>query len=155
MIARPTTAQLLRDVRNELTTVVAPEVHGATAQVALEQIDIILEQCAVRSGSEIAWMVEEIDEIEAYAADVAAATGDAATTTALEAGRAGRSGSLELDDLVLDYNLMSEALSCAIEACMADPDQRKLRERGVEILRLRRAERETVIRANWRLVGRG
>jgi hypothetical protein len=30
-----------------------------------------------------------------------------------------------------------------------------LRERGVEILRLRRAERETVVRANWRLVGRG
>jgi hypothetical protein len=155
MIVRPTTAQLLRDVRHELTTVVGPEVHGATAQVALEQIDIILEQCAVRAGSEIAWMVEEIDEIEAYAADVAAATGDPATTAALDAGRSGRSGSLELDDLVLDYNLMSEALSCAIEACMADPTQRELRDRGVEILRLRRAERETVVRANWRLVGRG
>jgi hypothetical protein len=50
---------------------------------------------------------------------------------------------------------MSEALSCAIEACMADPAQRPLRERGIEILRLRRAERETVVRANWRLVGRG
>jgi len=155
MIVRPTTAQLLRDVRHELTTVVGPEVHGATAQVALEQIDIILEQCAVRSGSEIAWMVEEIDEIEAYAADVAAATDDAATRAALDAGRSGRSGSLALDDLVLDYNLMSEALSCAIEACMADPAQRELRDRGVEILRVRRAERETVVRANWRLVGRG
>jgi len=155
MIVRPTTAQLLRDVRSELTTVVGPEVHGATAKVALEQIDIILEQCAVRSGSEIAWMIEEIDEIEAYASDVVAETGDGATTTALEAGQAGRRGSLELDDLVLDYNLMSEALSCAIEACMSDPKQRALRDRGVEILRIRRAERETVVRANWRLVGRG
>ena len=155
MIVRPTTAQLLRDVRHELSTVVGPEVHGATAHVALEQIDIILEQCAVRAGSEIAWMIEEIDEIEAYAADVVAATGDEATTSALAAGRSGRSGSLELDDLVLDYNLMSEALSCAIEACMADPEQRELRHRGVEILRVRRAERETVVRANWRLVGRG
>jgi hypothetical protein len=155
MIVRPTTAQLLRDVRHELTTVVGPEVHGATARVALEQIDIILEQCAVRSGSEIAWMIEEIDEIEGYAADVVAATGDEATTAALDAGRSGRSGSLELDDLVLDYNRMSEALSCAIEACMADPAQRELRQRGVEILRVRRAERETVVRANWRLVGRG
>ena len=134
---------------------VGPEVHGATAQVALEQIDIILEQCAVRTGSEIAWMVEEIDEIEAYAGDVAAATGDPATTAALDTGRSGRSESLELDDLVLDYNLMSEALSSAIEACMADPAQRELRDRGIEILRVRRAERETVIRANWRLVGRG
>ena len=155
MIVRPTTAQLLRDVRHELTEVVGPEVDTATAKVALEQIDIILEQCAVRSGSEIAWMVEEIDEIEAYAADVADATGDQATVAALDAGRTGRSGSLQLDDLAADYNLMSEALSSAIEACMADPGQRALRERGVEILRLRRAERETVVRANWRLVGRG
>jgi hypothetical protein len=155
MIVRPTTPQLLRDVRQELTTAVAPEVRTATARVTLEQIDIILEQCAVRAGSEIAWMIEEIEEIEAYAADVAEATGDAATVAALDAGRAGRTGSLELDDLARDYNLMSEALSCAIEACMADPEQRDLRARGVEILRLRRAERETVIRANWRLVGRG
>jgi hypothetical protein len=155
MIVRPTTAQLLRDVRHELTEVVGPEVHTATAKVALEQIDIILEQCAVRSGAEIAWMVEEIDEIEAYAADVADVTGDQATIAALEAGRSGRSGSLELDALAGDYNLMSEALSCALEACMADPEQRPLRERGIEILRLRRAERETVVRANWRLVGRG
>ena len=155
MIVRPTTPQLLRDVRHELTTAVAPEVRTATARVTLEQIDIILEQCAVRASSEIAWMIEEIDEIEAYAAEVAEATGDAATVAALDAGRGGRSGSLELDDLASDYNLMSEALSCAIEACMADPAQRELRARGVEILRLRRAERETVVRANWRLVGRG
>jgi hypothetical protein len=155
MIVRPTTAQLLRDVRQELAGVVAPEVHSATARVALEQIDIILEQCAVRASSEIAWMIEEIDEIEAYASEVAEATGDGPTLAALEAGRSGRSGSFELDALAHDYNLMSEALSCAIEACMTDPEQRVLRARGVEILRLRRAERETVVRANWRLVGRG
>ena len=155
MIVRPTTAQLLRDVRNELAGTVAPEVHSATAKVALEQIDIILEQCAVRAESEISWMIEEIDEIEAYASDVADATSDEATTIALAAARTGRSGSLELDALAGDYNLMSEALSCAIEACMRDPDQRALRDRGVEILRIRRADRETVVRANWRLVGRG
>ena len=155
MIVRPTTAQLLRDVRNELAGTVGPEVHSATAKVALEQIDIILEQCAVRAESEISWMIEEIDEIDAYASDVADATSDEATTIALAAARTGRSGSLELDALAGDYNLMSEALSCAIEACMRDPDQRALRDRGVEILRIRRAERETVVRANWRLVGRG
>jgi len=155
MIVRPTTAQLLRDLRHELTEVVGPEVHTATARVALEQIDIILEQCAVRAESEIAWMVEEIDEIEGYASDVADATGDEATTAALIAGRRERSGSLELEALAADYNRMSEALSCAIEACMARAEQHELRARGIEILRLRRAERETVVRANWRLVGRG
>jgi len=64
MIVRQTTSQLLRDVRHELVETIAPEVTSATAQVALEQIDIILEQCAVRTGSEIAWMLEEIDEFD-------------------------------------------------------------------------------------------
>jgi hypothetical protein len=155
MIVRPTTPQLLRDVRNELATVIAPEVRGATAQVALEQLDIILEQCAVRASSEIAWMVEEIAEIDAYASDVIAATGDPATDAALSAARAGARGSLELDALCDDYNEMSEALSCAIEAVTTDPSRRELRDRGVQILRSRRSERETIVRANWRLVGRG
>ena len=51
MIVRPTTSQLLRDVRHELVETIAPEVTSATAQVALEQIDIILEQCAVRADN--------------------------------------------------------------------------------------------------------
>jgi hypothetical protein len=155
MIVRPTTPQLLRDVRHELTTVLATEVSSSTGRVALEQIDIILEQCAVRSESEVAWMAEEIAEIEAYAADVVAATGDAATSAALDAARSAASGSLQLDAHADDYNAISEALSCAIEACMADPEEGELRQRGVQILRQRRSERETVIRANWRLVGRG
>jgi len=155
MIIRPTTPQLLRDVRHELTATIASEVHSATAKVALEQIDIILEQCAVRSESEIAWMLEEVAEIEAFAADVVAAINDPATSAALDTARAARTGSLYLDDLADDYNRMSEALSCAIEACMAAPASRALLQRGIEILRTRRGERETVVRANWRLVGRG
>ena len=155
MIVRPTTPQLLRDVRKELATVVVPEVHSATARVALEQIDIILEQCAVRSEAEVAWIVEEIAEIDAFATDVITATGDESTTAALQAARDNASGSLLLDPIADDYNRISEALSCAIEACLARPEQDQLLRRGVEILRSRRGERETVIRANWRLVGRG
>jgi hypothetical protein len=155
MIVKPTTPQLLRDIRNELTEHVAPEVTTATARVTLEQIDIVLEQCAVRSESEVAWMVEEIDEIDSFTADVIAATGDEPTTAALQAARDNASGSLQLDALADDYNRISEALSCAIEACMSRSDQQELLRRGIEILRSKRAERETVIRANWRLVGRG
>jgi hypothetical protein len=155
VIVRPTTAQLLRDVRRELSHAIAPEVTSATARVTLEQIDIILESCAVRAGAEIAWMVEEIAEIEAYATAVVETTGDVRTRDALDAARAAQSGSLELDALVVDYNAMSDALSCAIEACMAVGGPADLRSRGVGILRARRAERETVVRANWRLVGRG
>jgi uncharacterized protein YgbK (DUF1537 family) len=155
MIIRPTTPQLLRDVRHELATVIEPEVQGPTARVTLEQIDIILEQCAVRSESEIAWMVEEIAEIESFADAVIAATGDERTTAALTAARSNGSGSLHLDALADDYNRTSEAFSCAIEACMARQDQADLLRQGIEMLTRQRADRETVIRANWRLVGRG
>jgi hypothetical protein len=155
MIVRPTTPQLLRDIRNELTEHVAPHVDSITARVALEQIDIILEQCAVRSESEIGWMVEEIAEIDAFAGDVLDATGDESTGSALQMARDSRSDSLQLDDLADDYNRFSEALSCAIEACMVRPEHGELLARGIEMLRLQRAERETIVRANWRLVGRG
>ena len=50
------------------------------------------------------------------------ATGDEATIAALAAARDNAAGTLHLDDMAHDYNLTSEALSCAIEACMADPD---------------------------------
>jgi hypothetical protein len=155
MIVRPTTPQLLRDVRHELATVIEPEVQGTTARVALEQIDIILEQCAVRSESEIAWMVEEIAEIDAFVDAVVGTTNDERTTAALTAARSNASGSLHLDALADDYNRTSEAFSCAIEACMARPDQADLLRQGIGILTRQRADRETIIRANWRLVGRG
>jgi hypothetical protein len=62
---------------------------------------------------------------------------------------------LHLDALADDYNRTSEAFSCAIEACMADRDQPDLLRQGIEMLTRQRADRETIIRANWRLVGRG
>ena len=54
-----------------------------------------------------------------------------------------------------DYNRMSEALSCAIEACMEHPDRAELLAEAIGILQARRSEREVDVRANWRLVGRG
>lgn len=155
MIVRPTTSQLLRDVRHELVETITPEVTSATAQVALEQIDIILEQCAMRADNEIAWMVEEIAEINEYVGRVVDATHDEPTAAALQAARHEAGGSLVLDSMCDDYNRMSEALSCAIEACMGDPDRAELLAEAIGILQTRRSEREVEVRANWRLVGRG
>ena len=155
MIVRPTTGQLLRDVRHELVDTIAPEVTSATAQVALEQIDIILEQCAVRAENELAWMAEEIAEIDEFAGRVVDETDDERTAAALQAARHEASGSLALDPMCDDYNRMSEALSCAIEACMGQPERSHLLAEAIGILNARRSEREIEARANWRLVGRG
>ncbi|MFN3255270.1 MAG: hypothetical protein ACE37B_06215 [Ilumatobacter sp.] len=155
MMVRPTTSQLLRDVRHELVETIAPEVTTATARVALEQIDIILEQCAVRADHEIAWMGEEIAEIDDFAGRVIDRTGDEPTAAALRAARHEASGSLALESMCDDYNRMSAALSCAIEACMGQPDRADLLAEAIGILQTRRSERELVVRANWRLVGRG
>jgi hypothetical protein len=155
MIVRPTTSQLLRDVRHELVETIVPEVTSPTAQVALEQIDIILEQCAVRADNEIAWMTEEIAEIDEFAGRVVDETHDEPTAAALQAARHEAGGSLTLESMCDDYNRMSEALSCAIEACMGDPERADLLAEAVRILRSRRSDREVDARANWRLVGRG
>lgn len=155
MIVRPTTSQLLRDVRHELVETIAPEVTSATAQVALEQIDIILEQCAVRADNEVEWMAEEVAEIDDFVGRVVDATHDEPTAAALQAARHEAGGSLALESMCDDYNRMSEALSCAIEACMGDPDRSELLAEAISILNIRRSEREVDVRANWRLVGRG
>ena len=155
MIVRPTTSQLLRDVRHELVETIVPEVTSPTAQVALEQIDIILEQCAVRADNEIAWMTEEIAEIDGFAGRVVDETHDEPTAAALQAARHEAGGALTLEAMCDDYNRMSEALSCAIEACMGDPERADLLAEAVRILRSRRSDREVDARANWRLVGRG
>ena len=155
MIVRPTTPQLLRDVRAELAETIAPEVSSATAKVALEQIDIILEQCAVRADHEVEWIAEEVAEMDEFVGRVVDATGDEATAAALRAARHEAGGSLALESMCDDYNRMSEALACAIEACLGDPDRADLLAEAIGILHARRSERETVVRANWRLVGRG
>jgi hypothetical protein len=155
MIVRPTTSQLLRDVRHELVETIVPEVTSATAQVALEQIDIILEQCAVRADNEVAWMAEEIAEIDDFVSRMLEATHDEPTAAALQAARHEAGGSLSLESMCDDYNRMSEALSCAIEACMGDPERATVLAEAIGILQSRRSDREVDVRANWRLVGRG
>jgi hypothetical protein len=155
MIVRPTTSQLLRDVRHELVESIAPEVTSATGHVALEQIDIILEQCAVRADNEIAWMAEEIAEIDEFVGRVVDAIHDEPTAAALQAARHEAGESLALESMCDDYNRMSEALSCAIEACMGVPERAELLGEAIGILQARRSDREVDARANWRLVGRG
>lgn len=154
MIPRPTVAQLLRDCRREIGDTLVPELTTETARVAAEQLDIILEQCAVRAEHEVAWMIEEIDEMAAYARLVADRLDDEATRRALATSTAERSGSLHVEDVGTDYTRASEALSCALEASVAAGDA-ELEAKGLELLIRYRKDRQHELMANWRLVGRG
>jgi hypothetical protein len=123
-----------------------------TLRVTLEMLEQVLAHCAMRAGHEMAWMAEEAELIEPYAADVAAVLRDQPTIDALEAMRAGRPASLHLDDHCAHYHLAGEALSCAVEAAMA-ADHRELTARGVALLEARR-DRESDLRPNFFFPGR-
>ena len=67
MIAKPTTEQILNDCSRELMEVVLPAVTDETVQVTIYMMDLVLRNAAVRAAHEIAWMTEEIAELEAFA----------------------------------------------------------------------------------------
>lgn len=152
MITRPTTEQILADCAREVRQTLMPAIGDPTLTVTLEMLEQVLAQCALRAAHEMAWMAEEIAAIEPYAAQVVATLGDAATSGALDALRAGRTASLHLDDRCTEYHLASEALACAVEAALA-ADHAELTRAGVALLEARR-DREGVLRPDFFFPGR-
>ena len=67
MITQPSVATLIRVVREELRTIVAPAVTDGRVTTALAMIDEVLKMTANRCEHESAWMVEEIGSIEKLA----------------------------------------------------------------------------------------
>jgi hypothetical protein len=148
MIAKPTTEQILLDCSRELREVVLPAVPEGPAQVTVMMLDLVLRNTAERAAHEIAWMTEEIEELNEFvraAGTTGAATGDEAAS-----GTDGRS--LHLADVVERYRQASEAFSDAIEAAVAAGD-RLLVDRGGSLLE-RRVDREAVLMCGWSPVGR-
>jgi hypothetical protein len=137
MIAKPTTEQILNDCSRELMEVVLPAVTDETVVVAIYMMDLVLRNAAVRAAHEIAWMTDEIGELEAFAGG--------ATT-------AGADGSLHLDDVVERYGRASEAFSRAMEAAVAAGDEERT-ERGAALM-AHRVEREQEVMCGWSPVGR-
>ena len=136
MIAKPTTEQVLNECSRELMDVVLPAVTDETVKVTVMMMGLVLRNAAVRAAHEIAWMVEEIDELEAF--PNAAAHAPAA--------------SLHLDDVVERYRQASEAFSAAMEAAVAAADD-DLTRRGQALL-ARRVDHEQVVLCGWSPVGR-
>ena len=153
MISRPTTAQLLDDAACELRDKVLPAVSDPGVQVAVQMLEQLIRACGVRAANEIAWMRSEETAMAAYAEEVVAALADPATTAALEAWRRGRTGELDLDAVCTDYSLAGTAMSAALSAAMAASDP-TLSKRAQDMM-TERVDRETVIRGEFSLPGRG
>jgi hypothetical protein len=155
VIGRPTTQQLLDDCARELRESVMPAVADPAVRVKLEMMEQIVASCALRAGNELAWIDEECDAMEAYAADVAGAFADAdgASVGALvERYRAGRRGGLRLDDRVHDYDLAGRAFSAALALAMRR-GHAGLTARARDMVTARN-EREGVLRPNFSFPGR-
>jgi len=153
MITKPTTAQLIDEVRRTLASTVAPAINDPQVQASLQMIDHILSTLAIRAENELAWMLEEIDDIEHVMGRVAEELPDAgAVLEALDALRTSPHGSRSANDITQRYALASEALSCAVEATMSTGGP--LRDE-VSALLDRRLARETEVIGEFQLVARG
>jgi hypothetical protein len=153
MITKPTSAQLIEEVRRELASNVAPAVDDPQVQGSLQMIDHILATLAIRAENEIAWMEEEIDDIRRVVSQVADSLADgAALREALDAMQTSCDPGLTLTAVAARYALASEALSRAVEATTSSSGP--LRDE-VSALLDRRLAHETDVIGAFQLVGRG
>jgi hypothetical protein len=108
---------------------------------------------ALRCDHEVAWMREEIAEIETVADYVVAAGADTGSrvSAALEQLRTHRSRSDHAPDVQAEYDHAGEVLSCALEAAI--PAGGTLRDRVRSVLE-NRLHREVEIRGNFTVIGR-
>ena len=153
MLSRPTTEQILLDCRHELLSTIDPAVAAEPVKIAIQMLENVLRNCAMRAAHEIAWMREETELMVTFARKVSGtACATAAITAALEAFDAGRSDSLHLDDVAATYHLAGHCLSAAIDAVMADGDDAlHLEARAILTTRL---DHENQIMGEWSFVGR-
>ena len=153
MITSPSCSQLIESVRGELTNKIQLVVTDKEALATLGMIDSILAGVAVRSEHEVAWIREEIAEIERGAEAVITASADKSgqISAALKTLRAHRSPSDHITDLNAEYRLAGEVLSCSIEAAMTGGNG--LRKLVTDIL-AKRTAREVHIRGKFSLAGR-
>jgi hypothetical protein len=152
LLSRPTTEQILLDCCRELTTGVLPALTDETAQVRVVMIETVLRNMAVRAAHEIAWMVEETADIEAYARSVDAAAGAAPVARALDALAKAPRDSVHLDDVAETYTRAGRVLSAALEAALTG-GHADLVTRGEELL-VTRCGHETEVMAGWSPTGR-
>lgn len=153
MLSRPTTEQILLDLRNELLTTVDAAVESPPVKIAIQMMENVLRNCAERAAHEIAWMHEEGDAMVAFAREVAQTLpGNSSIDAALTTYESGRSDSLHLDDVSATYSLAGHCFSAALEHAVAQNHTAlHLKARAILDLRL---DHENRIKGEWAFVGR-
>lgn len=153
MITRPSCSELLEAVRLELKNSVTPAVNDQKVVGLLAMIDSILGGAVRRCDHEVAWMHEEIAEIEAaaQAAIDGGADSQGKVTGALAKLRAGRSPDLHIPSVQREYDLAGEVLSCALEAGLKAGGETRAK---VERVLKARVDREVHIRGEFALAAR-
>lgn len=153
MISRPSCSRLLEVVRSELQSTVAPAVTDPGVAAVLGMIDSVLQNVGARCDHEVAWMRDEIAEIEDVAREVIDAGVDTGSriSNALSRLRAHRSPSDHTADVQAEYDLAGEVLSRALEVALSRGGALGDRVRFVLDHRLRR---EVEIRGDFTVIGR-
>jgi hypothetical protein len=153
MISRPSCSRLLEVVRSELQSTVVPAVTDPGVTAVLGMIDSVLQNVGARCDHEVAWMRDEIAEIEDVAREVIDAGVDTGSriSNALSRLRAHRSPSDHTADVQAEYDLAGELLSRALEVALSRGGALRDRVRSVLEHRLRR---EVEIRGDFTVIGR-
>jgi hypothetical protein len=129
---------------------VMPVLSDPAAQIRLHMLIATLNSAANASAAEISLMKQEVVLYRAFAQDVADATGDAVTASAISA--ADPTDSLLLADVAAEYARAGRAFTAAMDVAM-DRRDGELVERGEALLRLR-LENERTILSGSSTVGR-
>jgi hypothetical protein len=153
MIAQPSSARVLEAIRTSLRDQVAPCVSDEGTQRTLAMIDSLLFSVIMRCEHEIAWMRQEIAEIEATAREIleSGLGGTSPLRAALEELRLRRSSSDHADDVRAEYSLAGEVLSRSIEIAL--PLGGAILDRVQKVFDARLA-RELTIRGSFSLANR-
>lgn len=153
MISQPTGARLLQGIRQTLDEVIRPALAERTQLDALDMIDSILHNVAVRSEFEYAWMVEEINDIVAAATALvdAGQDSDGRITQALRRVPNGLDQPVPFEHVRESYTGASSLLSLCLRAAgPISPDSPLDRS-----LRLRLAHEDEIRGPDFQMAGRG
>jgi hypothetical protein len=124
MISQPTTDQILEDCARELREVVLPATADPALRVQLEMMEQVLRSCGVRAAHEIAWMAEEVADMEAFTAEVVSAhPGASESAELLETSRRQRGEALDLATQVANYDRAGRAFSAALAYVVGHEDE--------------------------------
>ncbi len=154
MMTLPSASQLLSVVRAEIAATLTGISDDPQVVNCLGMVDSMLESIAVRCEHEIGWMITEIDEALAFAADLVAAGSD--TDGRLAAGIDAVRGSARTDFSTAavreEYHRASALLADCVEIALAVGGELRTRADAVLSSRL---DHEAQIRGALALVGRG